>query len=33
MQTLEDNKRRAEERDRKLKPRMVASIEELFPKR
>jgi hypothetical protein len=33
MQTLEDNKRRAEGRNRKLKPRMVPTIEELFPKR
>jgi hypothetical protein len=33
MQTLEDNKRRAEERKRKIKPRMVSSIEELFEKR
>jgi len=33
MQTLEDNKRRAEARKRKLKPRMVSTIEDLFAKR
>jgi hypothetical protein len=31
MQAL-DNKRRAEERNRKLKPRMARTLEELFPK-
>jgi len=33
MQTLEDNKRRAEAGKRKLKPRMVSTIEDLFAKR
>jgi hypothetical protein len=30
MQTLEDNKRRAEARERKPKPRMVSTIADLF---
>ena len=33
MQTLEDNKRRAEVHKRKPKPRMVSTIEDLFAKR
>ena len=32
-QTLDDNKRREEERSRRLKPKMLSSFQELFGKR
>jgi hypothetical protein len=32
MQTLEDNRRREEERKRRLKPKMVSALAELFGK-